>query len=253
MSYVKSNSADLVVTSPPYWDMKNYESSDQIGYKEDYPTYLNRMGSVWTECSRTLKENGVFIININTKSEKGSLKLIPNDFIKQLESLGWNLRDVLYWHKSSAIPQKNNFGDHFEYFLIFSRTQKIQSNKMEYFDYKMNEIRNFNSWNINKKFGSVGKKYMIHPAVFPVELIQRLILIFTKENGLVIDPFLGSGTSLISSFISNRRFIGYELNNEEYKKLIVDRLLEYKINPNLIHFLDNLIDPSKDCHNNHDL
>ena len=103
----------------------------------------------------------------------------------------------------------------------------------------MDHINNYNSWNINKKFGSVGKKYMIHPAVFPVRLIERLILIFSEENDLIVDPFLGSGTSLIASHNTKRRFVGYELNNEEYKRLIKDRLTEYSVDLNLVDFVDS--------------
>ena len=239
MSYVGLKKAKLVVTSPPYWNLKNYESENQIGYKEDYNKYLSRMFCVWKECSNCLRDDGVFIININTKSENKSLKLIPNEFIKQLKSIDWILRDTLYWHKSSAIPQVNNFGDHFEYFLIFTKKISLITNNFNYFDYKMEYMNNYNSWNINKKFGSVGKKYMIHPAVFPVRFIERLISIFSKENDLIIDPFLGSGTSLIASHNTKRKFIGYELNNEEYKKLIKDRLTEYSVDLNFVDFVDN--------------
>ena len=70
MSVVESKSIDLIVTSPPYWDLKDYESEDQIGFKENYLDYLNRIDSVWKECIRCLKDNGVFIININTNNPK---------------------------------------------------------------------------------------------------------------------------------------------------------------------------------------
>lgn len=237
MSDIKSNIIDLVITSPPYWDLKNYESDDQIGYKENYNEYLKRIDKVWKECCRCLKNNGLFIININTKSENGSLKMIPRDFISQLEKYNYKLRDILYWHKSSAIPQINNFGDHFEYFLIFSNKTNIKVKGHNFFDYKMDIAKKINIWNVKKKFGSVGKKYMIHPAVYPVEFIERLIKIFSNEGGIVLDPFLGSGTTLIASVLNNRKCLGYELNNNEYKKLIEQRLEEYSIDKSKIDFL----------------
>jgi len=229
MDRVKSQSVDMVVTSPPYWDLKDYESDDQIGYKENYDEYMLRIENVWKESVRCLKKDGVFIININSKSDQGSLKLIPDDFIIQLKKYHYELRDILYWHKSSAIPQVNNFGDHFEYFLIFTKETSIKINKKNFFDYKMPNINQTNLWNVKKKFGSVGKKYMIHPAVYPVEFIERLILIFTEEKDLVLDPFLGSGTTLIASILQKRLCYGFELNNSEYKKLIFNRLDEYNI------------------------
>lgn len=237
MSKIKNDSVDLMITSPPYWDLKNYEAEDQIGYKEDYQTYLNRLYYVWSETKRVLKKNGVAIININTKVFERKLRLLPNDFIKQMSKLNMKLRDVHYWHKSSAIPQINNFGDHFEYFLIFSKNNQIKFNKFNYFDYKYKRVKNTNIWNINKKFGSVGKKYMIHPAVFPVTYIERLIKIFTNETDTVLDPFLGSGTSLIASMLTNRKFYGFELNNVEYKNLINDRLNEYQLDSKAVEYL----------------
>ena len=77
MSDISTSIVDIVITSPPYWNLKDYESEEQIGYKEGYHFYLNRINTVWKECARCLKNNGLFIININTKSENGSLKLIP--------------------------------------------------------------------------------------------------------------------------------------------------------------------------------
>ena len=95
------------------------------------------------------------------------------------------MRDILYWHKSSAIPQINNFGDHFEYFLLFSKSSKIKKNDYNYFDYQMKSIEKSNIWNVKKKFGSVGKKYMVHH--FPVEFISRLINIFSNEGDISFD------------------------------------------------------------------
>ena len=84
---------------------------------------------------------------------------------------------------------------------MFSKSDKPKINNTNFFDYKVEKPpTNTNIWNINKKFGSVGKKYLVHPAIFPVEYINRLIQIFTEEENIVLDPFLGSGTSLISSY-----------------------------------------------------
>ena len=146
---------------------------------------------------------------------------IPFDFIKQMREIGFKFIDMHYWHKSSGIPRTNNLKDNFEYFLVFSKNTKTKINNLDFFDYKIeNPSPNTNIWNINKKFGSVGKKYLVHPAIFPVEYISRLIQIFTMEENIVLDPFLGSGTSLIASMNSNRDFIGFELNKEGYLSLI---------------------------------
>jgi site-specific DNA-methyltransferase (adenine-specific) len=234
----KINNVKIMITSPPYWDLKNYEAKNQIGYKESYETYLKRMNNVWTCIYKSLSKNGLAIININTKSFEKRLKLIPYDFIKQLSKIGFYFQDVHYWHKSSGIPAINNLKDNYEYFLFFSKSKKIEKyEKNIFFDYKVKQqTNNSNIWNINKKFGSIGKKFMVHPAIFPVEYIDRLLKIFSEKNDLVLDPFLGSGSTLISCMKLERKFIGFELNNKEYMRLIIQNLNSHKLNHNDVDF-----------------
>lgn len=237
MSKIPNESVKLMITSPPYWDLKDYKVNNQIGYKENYETYLNRLLQVWKETYRVLKKDGFAIININTKVYNKNLVLIPHDFIKQMKKIGFLLKDIHYWHKSSGIPRPNNLADHFEYFLIFSKGKDIHFNPIDFFDYKIDKkVDNINIWNINKKFGSVGKKYMVHPAIFPIEYISRMIEIFTNEEDYILEPFLGSGTTLISAINTKRKCICFELNKEGYYPLIIDRLKDLKIDSSKISF-----------------
>lgn len=246
MSEIENESIQLMVTSPPYWKLKDYLVSNQIGYNERYYKYISRLLRVWNEVFRIVKKDGISIININTKlgrfnqkSPNKSLIQIQNDFIKQMESLGFILKDILIWHKSSGIPSKNNFSDHFEYFLIFSKNNLFKLNKEveNYFDYKLNLINYpVNIWNINKKAGNLARKHMTHPAIFPVEFIERLIKIFTSEGDVVLDPFIGSGTTLIASILNNRNCVGYELNSKEYLELIKFRLMDYNVPAGKVKF-----------------
>lgn len=235
MRDIEDNFIQMMVTSPPYWDLKNYQVANQIGYKEDYKTYMGRLLNVWRETYRVLKNDGVAIININTKSKKSSLVLIPLDFIKQMENIGFIHKDILIWHKSSGIPRVKNFGDHFEYFLIFSKNNEFKCNremeiKTRYVVDDANTDQLINMWNINKKFGSIGKKYSkVHPALFPVNFIKRLIKLFTDEGDIVLDPFLGSGTTLYAAVKTARTCYGYELNKKDYGPLINGRLKEDNI------------------------
>ena len=75
---------------------------------------------------------------------------------------------------------------------------------------------------------------MIHPAVFPVPYISRMLEIFTNEGDLIMDPFLGSGTTLISCMQSNRKFVGFELNNKEYKELIKENIKSHDLDFSLV-------------------
>ena len=224
MSSIKDGSVNVVVTSPPYWDLKDYFKKGQIG-QESYKQYLDRLYCVWSECYKKLSPDGSLWLNINIRVKSGKVILIPRDFIQQCKKIGYHYKGVLIWHKSSGIPtHERNIVDHHEYVLVFSKSPKLQINKkiLEYPDYKNQKINKGLFWNINRKAGSVGKHF-IHPAIYPNGLVTRIVEITTKKGDLVLDPFLGSGTTLISSILAGRNCIGYEYN-EGFKELILNRI-----------------------------
>ena len=224
MDKIEDGTVDMIVTSPPYWDLKDYYKENQIG-QESYEIYINRMYSVWKQCYNKLKYNGSLWININIRIRNGNPILLPKLFVKQCNKIGFKYRGISIWHKSSGIPTNaRNLSDHHEYVLIFTKSDntKIDISRFEqYCDYKNEVISHKLFWNINRKAGSVGKN-TIHPAIFPIELINRINVVATNEGDLVVDPFLGSGTSLISSLNYKRNFIGYEFN-EGFKELMNNR------------------------------
>lgn len=224
MDKIKDNTVDMIVTSPPYWDLKDYYKENQIG-QESYEIYSNRMYSVWEQCYKKLKQNGSIWININIRTRNGNPILLPKLFTEQCTKIGFKYRGILIWHKSSGIPTSaRNLSDHHEYVLIFTKSDesKIDIKRFKQFaDYKNENISHRFFWNINRKAGSVGKN-TIHPAIFPTELINRINIVSTECGSLVVDPFLGSGTSLIASLNNKRNFIGYEFN-EGFKELMDDR------------------------------
>lgn len=224
MPELEDNSINLIVTSPPYWDLKDYFKKGQIG-QEPYDKYLSRMEKVWNECYKKLKPTGSLWININIRKIKNKPILLPKEFIRQCTSIGYYFKGILIWHKSSGIPtHAKNIVDRHEYVLIFSKDIGFSVNKgrlQKYSDYKNPKINGGMFWNINRKAGSVGKKF-IHPAIYPNELVSRIVEVGTDEYDFVMDPFLGSGTSLIASTKLNRNFIGYEYN-EGFKDLMKHR------------------------------
>lgn len=224
MEKIEDGKVDMIVTSPPYWDLKNYYKENQIG-QESYEIYSKRMYSVWEQSYKKLKDNGSLWININIRTRNGNPILLPKLFVEQCNKIGFKYRGISIWHKSSGIPTSaRNLSDHHEYVLIFSKSNKskININKFnDYADYKNETISHKLFWNINRKAGSVGKN-TIHPAIFPTELINRINIISTNKGDLVVDPFLGSGTSLIASINNGRNFIGYEYN-EGFKELMESR------------------------------
>ncbi len=240
MDKICNDSVSVVITSPPYWNLKDYFKKGQIG-QEPYEEYLKRMHSVWKECYTKLKDSGSLWININIRVHNKEVILIPKDFVTICKKLGFYYKGIFIWHKSSGIPTGNkNIVDRHEYVLIFSKSENFDLDKSiqnSFVDYKNENISGNAFWNINRKAGSIGKKY-IHPAIYPNELVKRIILLTTKEGDVVVDPFLGSGTSLISSLECNRSFIGYEYN-EGFKELMESRFNK-ELNPCIkIKYLNN--------------
>ena len=225
MNEVSDESVQCVITSPPYWDLKNYNVDGQIGYKETYEEYHSRLETVWKECYRVLKEDGSIWINVHSKMHKSKTYLIPLDIIKSLNKIGFFLKDILIWHKSIGIPSgEKRFSQHFEYILFFVKDKKNFKFRKEslnsIIDYKIENLTSIGDvWNIQKKAGSIGKD-MPHPAIFPVEMIRRIIKVSTDKADVVLDPFLGSGTTTLAAMELQRSSIGYELNEKDYKPLI---------------------------------
>jgi len=227
MDKIDDNSTKLIITSPPYWDLKNYRTEGQIGYKEDYWEFINRLKKIWAECYRILDIDGTVWINVNSRIAKGKVYSLQKDITRSMEEVGFTLIEVLIWHKSSGIPVSDRrFKDNFEYVLIFCKNKKtfrLDPAKI-FYDYKTSEkfMSCPNVWNINRFTGSIGKKFE-HPAIYPDKLVERAIELCTNEGHLVVDPFLGSGTTALCAITLRRNFIGYELN-KDFKKLI-----EYRI------------------------
>ncbi|MCL1863430.1 MAG: site-specific DNA-methyltransferase [Defluviitaleaceae bacterium] len=220
MDKIKDGSVDVFITSPPYWDLKDYFKEGQIG-KETYESYLQRINLVWEQCKKKLKPSGSLWINVNIRVRENTPYLLPKDIAKQCKKLGFSYKGIIIWHKSSGIPtHKNNIVDRHEYVLIFSGSNhKINTDVLRSFcDYKNHEISGGGFWNINRKAGSVGKKY-IHPAIYPNELAERIIMCCTSASDTVGDPFVGSGTTLIAAARTGRNFVGYEYN-EGFKELM---------------------------------
>jgi len=226
MDQIKNKSVKVAITSPPYWDLKDYFKEGQIG-QEPYEEYIKRMRKVWKECYKKIADDGSLWININIRNKKGNVILIPYDIIRECKEIGFYYKGIIIWHKSSGIPTGDkNIVDRHEYVLIFSKSEDfaIDQDKLHTFtDYKNDIINGKAFWNINRKAGSVGKKF-IHPAIYPNQLVSRIITLSSDPGDLILDPFLGSGTSLIAAMQTNRRFVGYEYN-EGFKDLMVSRFI----------------------------
>ena len=237
MNEMDDSSVQAVITSPPYWGMRDYGVPSQIGFDESYSEYLSRLENVGRECYRVLKENGSLWININKRFINGNILLFPEDIIEKMRNIGFYLREIVIWHKPIFVPATGpkNFADRHEYILFFTKSKenyllKPSGFKQSDYIHPGNE-KVTNVWRMFRKIGNVGKRVQImikerkikHTAVYPKELVRRIILLCSNKRDIILDPFAGSGTTLVVANLLGRGWIGYEINTD-YKKIIRYRL-----------------------------
>ncbi|MCL5674258.1 MAG: site-specific DNA-methyltransferase [Candidatus Omnitrophica bacterium] len=232
MLEVKNDSIDLVVTSPPYWHIKDYGVGGQIGYGQSLHEYLKSLFLVWKECFRTLKPGTRLCINIGDQFLRsiiyGRYKIAPlhSEFITQCEKIGFDYMGSIIWQKKTTMnttggasimgsypyPPNGLVEIDYEFILIFKKPGKTMFSKESKEKSKLTkeEWKEYFSghWNFN------GERQAGHEAMFPEELPKRLIKMFTFVGDTVLDPFLGSGTTLKSAINLGRNSIGYEINDE---------------------------------------
>ncbi|MDY7037932.1 MAG: site-specific DNA-methyltransferase, partial [Thermodesulfobacteriota bacterium] len=233
MDAVDDESIHLIVTSPPYWQLKDYGNGGQIGFDDSYEEYINNLNLVWKESYRILENGCRLCINIGDQFARsvyyGRYKIIPirTEIIKFCETLGFDYMGAIIWQKvtttnttggatimgSFPYPRNGIIKIDYEFILIFKKggkPKKIDSERKKMSKLTKKEWNEYfyGHWNFS------GEKQDKHLAMFPVELPHRLIKMFTFVGDTVLDPFLGSGTTSLSAKIVNRNSVGYEINNE---------------------------------------
>ena len=231
MKEVRDESVHLVATSPPYWQLKDYGTENQIGFHDDYETYINHLNLVWKECHRVLHKGCRLCINIGDQFARsvyyGRYKVIPirTEIIKFCESIGFDYMGAVIWQKvattnttggatimgSFPYPRNGILKIDYEFILIFKKhgdAPKPDPEKKELSKMTVDEWNEFFSghWNFS------GAKQDNHLAMFPEELPRRLIKMFAFAGDVVLDPFLGSGTTSLAARNLDRHSIGYEIN-----------------------------------------
>jgi len=231
MAAVSENSVQSVITSPPYWDLKDYGHEEQIGRADQsYEDYHNRMAKVWAECYDVLRSDGTMWIVVDTVMDRGDLQLLPHHIVERCEEIGFHLQDMVVWYKPTAIAgmTERNVVNKKEYILYLSKQKEHKLNGLENSENGEEDPaigstgRLGNLWRFPVKRGTIGQN-VLHKAPFPVSLINRIVKLSTDPGDIVLDPFLGSGTTAYSALDLDRRCIGYELNTE-FQDVIADRL-----------------------------
>lgn len=275
------NSVDCVVTSPPYFAMRDYNVPGQIGLEATLDDYIDKLTAVFTEVLRVMKDDATFWLNIgdcyatgttaehhesnnpgvgaNNKDAQNSVARrgnpggcktkdlvgVPWLLAFSLRKAGFYLRQDIIWQKPNAMPEsvKDRCVKSHEYIFLLTKSQRY------YINY--DNLREQANWGVSprhfhRRGVKSGEGYEVegdgsnddgrrtirdvwsicvepgfdgaHHATYPVMLPRKCIMLGCKEGGVVLDPFIGSGTTAVAALRENKHFIGFELNPEYYEK-----------------------------------
>jgi len=233
MKLLPEKSVHLVITSPPYWQLKDYGNEEQIGFHETYESYINNLNLVWKECHRALHPGCRLCINIGDQFARsvyyGRYKVIPirTEIIKFCEAIGFDYMGAIIWQKvtttnttggatimgSFPYPRNGILKIDYEFILIFKKLGVAPKPTMQQ---KKLSAMTKEEWNeyFSGHWNFAGMRQNGHLAMFPEELPARLIKMFAFAGDTVLDPFLGSGTTSLAARNLGRNSVGYEINHE---------------------------------------
>jgi DNA modification methylase len=242
MAEIPDSSVHLMVTSPPYNVGKEYDRD--VTLKE----YLDFLHRVWSEVHRVLVPGGRACINIANLGRKPYIPLHAY-IIQQMLEIGFLMRGEIIWNKGNSASPSTAWGswkspanptlrDTHEYILIFCKEGFTRKNpKKRHLTISREEFLEFTKsiWS----FPAVSAKSIGHPAPFPVSLPYRLIQLYTYEGEVVLDPFMGSGSTAIAALQGHRHYLGYEIE-PEYVRLAERRIRQFRreaLAPSLLELL----------------
>jgi site-specific DNA-methyltransferase (adenine-specific) len=233
MTELPDNSVHLVITSPPYWQLKDYGTKNQIGFHDSYENYINNLNLVWKECYRTLHNGCRLCINIGDQFARavyyGRYKVIPirEEIIKFCENIGFDYMGAIIWQKvttsnttgggvqmgSYPYPRNGILKLDYEFILIFKKLGEAPRPTKEQ---KEQSVMTSEEWNtyFAGHWSFAGARQSGHIAVFPEELPKRLIKMFSFKGETVLDPFAGSGTTSLAARNLDRNSVLFEINSE---------------------------------------
>ena len=242
LNEIKDKTVQLIVTSPPYWQLKDYGAENQIGFNDSYEEYINNLNLVWQECYRVLSDGCRMCINIGDQFARsvyyGRYKVIPirTEIIRFCESLGMDYMGAIIWQKATTMntsgggaimgsfpyPRNGILKMDYEFILLFKKLGNAPKPTKEQ---KERSVITKEEWGqyFSSHWYFNGVKQYKHIAMFPEELPRRLIKMFSFVGETVFDPFAGSGTTSLAAKHLGRNSIGYEIN-QAFAPVITDKL-----------------------------
>jgi len=246
LSFVKDESVHLVVTSPPYWNLKEYnDHPDQMGHIDDYEQFVAELKKVWTHVLRVLVPGGRLVCVVGdvcvSRREFGRHLVFPlhADTCVTCRHIGFDNLNPIIWHKIANASYEVSNGSKFlgkpyepnaiikndiEFILMQRKPGGYRQPTEEQRDASRIEKKDFDEW-FQQIWTIPGASTKNHPAPFPLELASRLVRMFSFEGDTVLDPFCGSGTTMLASLKNARNSIGVEID-PEYCRMVARALKE---------------------------
>jgi modification methylase len=230
MKMIPDNSLHLMITSPPYNVSKEYDEDMSLS------EYLQFLKNVFTETHRILVDGGRACVNVANLGRKPYIPL--SDYISKIMiEIGFYMRGEIIWHKGAGSGVSMAWGswqsasnpvlrDTHEYILIFCKGSYKRDTENKESTITRDQFMEWTKsvWMMNPE----SAKKVGHPAPFPIELPFRLIQLYSFKNDIVLDPFMGSGSTAIAAITSERKYVGFECD-ETYIRLAEERLMPYRL------------------------
>jgi modification methylase len=244
LSFLQDESIHLVVTSPPYWNLKQYnDNQDQLGHILDYEQFLTELTKVWRECFRVIVPGGRLVCVVGdvclSRKKHGRHVVVPlhADICVACRKIGFDNLNPIIWNKISNANYEVQNGSKFlgkpyepnaiikndiEFILMQRKPGGYRKPTNTQRDKSRIEKKDYDKW-FQQSWNITGASTKNHPAPFPIELACRLVRMFSFFGDTVLDPFCGTGTTMIAAMKCDRNSIGVEIDSE-YCRMATERI-----------------------------